>query len=116
MVPGRMRWLAMLCSNSSAKLSVMFSLKLFPSTTLVPEGLPKNNGDQSLKAALLRQTPKRQTPAGHFQDTLDHRIDGHPRCIQQNRVGACDERRSGASGIAQITLRYLQRKGGKVSS
>jgi hypothetical protein len=28
MVPGRMRWLAMLCSNSSAKLSVMFSLAI----------------------------------------------------------------------------------------
>src|SRR5579863_875857 len=69
-----------------------------------------------MKAALLPQNSTRQTSAGHFQDTLDHRIDGHPRCIQQDRVGACDERRSSASGIAQITLRYLQRKGGKVSS
>src|SRR5258708_10436368 len=69
-----------------------------------------------MKAALLLQTSWRQPSAGHFQDTLDHRIDGHPRRIKQDRVGACEKRRSGASGIAQITLRYLQRKGGKVSS
>ncbi len=58
----------------------------------------------------------RQTPAGHFQNALDHQIDGHPRCIEQDRIRACDKRRYRAACIAQISLRYLQRKGGKVSS
>src|SRR5450631_1620403 len=58
----------------------------------------------------------RQTPAGYFQDALDHCIDGHTRCIQQERICAWDKRRNRAVHIAQITLRYLQRKGGKGSS
>src|SRR5258708_19343051 len=92
MVPGRMRWLAMLCSNSSAKLSVMFSLKLFPSTYPCARGVTKNNGHRSMKAATkFLQNFTRQTSAGHFQDALDHRIDGHPRCIHHTPAAPCPD-------------------------
>jgi hypothetical protein len=40
-VPGRIRWLAMLCSNSSAKLSVMFSLTDPHAPSHVPRGVNK---------------------------------------------------------------------------
>jgi len=67
-------------------------------------------------ATYILQIATRQTPAGHFQDALHHYTDRHPRGIQQDRIFACDERRNRAVHIAQITLRYLQRKGGKGSS
>src|ERR1700734_1538504 len=60
--------------------------------------------------------PARQTLASYRQDALDHCVDGHTRRIQQDRVRACDKRRNRATHIAMITLRYLQRKGGKGSS
>jgi hypothetical protein len=40
----------------------------------------------------------------------------HARRIEQNRIRACDQRRNGARRVASIAFRYLQRKGGKVSS
>src|SRR3984957_7271621 len=110
MVPGRIRWLAMLCSNSSAKLSVMCSLTKSLTQILRAQGVTLKNGDRSYESRNLNKF------ASDPQNAPDHLIDGHTRCIQHGGVGACDKRRSGARGIAPVTLRYLQRKGGKVSS
>src|SRR5271170_1287399 len=116
MVPGRMRWLAMLCSNSSAKLSVMFSLTI-PWHFRCARGVTiKKRPSFHDNRDLFHSGSARQTPAGHFQDMLDHRIDGDTRGIQQHRVCAWDQGRNRAVHIAPITLRYLQRKGGKGSS
>ena len=87
-------------------------LLLFPGTVPVcPRGYQKIT-------AIIHESRNlnRQTPAGHAQDALNHCTDGHPRSIQQDRVCACDKRRNRAVHIAPITLRYLQRKGGKGSS
>src|SRR5260221_761603 len=118
MVPGRMRWLAMLCSNSSAKLSVMFSLKklLFPGTDPVCQWGYQKTTAVTPCAAAYQTISKRQTSSNDSQDALDHRIDGHTGCIQQDGVCACDKRRNGACNIALIAFRYLFRKGGKGSS
>src|SRR6266478_4687674 len=110
MVPGRIRWLAMLCSNSSAKLSVMFSL-----TKSLAQVRRAQRGYLKKRRSILESRNLNKI-AGDPQHAPDHAIDGHTRCIQHGGVGARDKRRSGARGIAQITLRYLQRKGGKVSS
>src|ERR1700722_4661594 len=110
MVPGRIRWLAMLCSNSSAKLSVMCSLTKSLTQILRAQGVTLKNGDRSYESRNLNKF------ASDPQNAPDHLIDGHTRFIQHGGVGACDKRRSGARGIAPVTLRYLQRKGGKVSS
>src|ERR1700677_2256960 len=118
MVPGRIRWLAMLCSNSSAKLSVMCSL--YVALARVPRASGVNN--QQRQSVLDRPRPKTsipvdlQPPARYGEDAFDDRIDGHSRRVQEDCVGACDKRRGGARSIALITLRYLQRKGGKGSS
>src|SRR5882757_1709944 len=110
MVPGRMRWLAMLCSNSSAKLSVMFSL-----TKSLAQVLRAQRGYLK-KRRSIHESRNLNKIAGDLQHAPDHAIDRHTRCIQHGGVGARDKRRSDARGIAPITLRYLQRKGGKVSS
>src|SRR5882762_2396075 len=118
MVPGRMRWLAMLCSNSSAKLSVMFSLKklLFPGTDPVCQWGYQKTTAVIPCAAAYQTNSKRQTSSNDSQDAFDHRIDEHTGCIQQDGVCACDKRRNGACNIALIAFRYLFRKGGKGSS
>src|SRR5450631_1862288 len=118
MVPGRMRWLAMLCSNSSAKLSVMFSLKKlqFPGTVPVCQWGYQKTTAVTPCAAAYQTNSKRQTTSNDSQDAFDHRIDGHTGCIQQDGVCACDKRRNGACNIALIAFRYLFRKGGKGSS
>src|SRR3984893_17187241 len=118
MVPGRMRWLAMLCSNSSAKLSVMFSLKklLFPGTDPVCQWGYQKTTAVTPCAAAYQTISKRQTSSNDSQDAFDHRIDGHTGCIQQDGVCACDKRRNRACNIALIAFRYLFRKGGKGSS
>src|ERR1700722_14786689 len=110
MVPGRIRWPAIVCSNSSAKLSVMCSLTKSLTQILRAQGVTLKNGDRSYESRNLNKF------ASDPQNAPDHLIDGHTRCIQHGGVGACDKRRSGARGIAPVTLRYLQRKGGKVSS
>jgi hypothetical protein len=46
-----MRWLAMLCSNSSAKLSVMFSLTESPPQIRCVRGLPQKTAIDPMKAA-----------------------------------------------------------------
>src|SRR5262245_35919216 len=130
-MPGRMRWLARLCSNSWAKLSVIPSL--MPRTTRVCTGTAfrcgpgKHNGHPLPARAILRtscshayrdERPLRPqaTSGSQFQHPLHHRLDRKTGRVDDTSIGRRLQGGDLTGLIPQIPLGYLARKGRKANT
>src|SRR5215472_17322713 len=129
-MPGRMRWLARLCSKSWAKLSVIPSL--VPRTRRVCAGTASAAAQENITGTRFLRVPssdfldslgvRDERPAGpqttsgsQFQHPLHHLIDRKAGRVDDTGVGRGLQRGDLTGPIPEIPLGYLARKGRKAN-
>src|SRR5215831_9913070 len=129
-MPGRMRWLARLCSKSWAKLSVIPSLvaRIRRVCTGTASGaaqenvtstcvlrVPSSDFLDSLGVRDERPSGPQATSGSQLQHPLHHLLDRKAGRVDDTGVGRGLQRGDLTGLIPQIPLGYLARKGGKAN-